>query len=214
MAIKSNPLFLLLRAIILFCLLMSPAIVLGADDDLVIANEYFDQGLNEPAIELYNQILKHDPANIEAHMKSGIVYLRTGRFSEAESKLRLAVGLDPWSAEACFHLGQALGIQKKYEEALVYFEKAIDLNPDYPSALNGLANIYLEMKMYDKALSSVKKALEMDPGLVVARCTLGEIYDAMGEYEKALDEFEASKDDPGYAAYAKGKIDEIRNKIK
>lgn len=206
--------FALLLLTIPSYLLINPATLLGKTDDLTLANKYFDLGLNELAIERYNKVIAQDPKNMEAHIKLGVIYLRTYGYPEAESKLRSAVALNPKNAEAYFYLGETFGIQKKYEEAISHFEKTVSLNPNYAKAFNNLAHIYFEKKLYDKALDTVKEALKLDPNLIAAHCTLGEIYEAIGEYEKAFNEFEISKNDPRYGGYAKSKINEIRAKIK
>ena len=51
---------------------------------------------------------------------------------------------------------------KKYEEAIIQWEKAINLNPKYYYGYNNLGSAYFEINKFDRALQNFNKALQIN----------------------------------------------------
>jgi Flp pilus assembly protein TadD len=73
-----------------------------------------------------------------AHLSLGMVFHKAGQLENALSEYRLALGLDPASAEAHNNLGVILWKRGQRQEALREFEAARRLQPDSPLALQNL----------------------------------------------------------------------------
>lgn len=79
-------------------------------------------------------------------MLQGIHYFKTGRFHEAESKLELAVNLDPNSPEIHYNLGLLYLRIKDYQNARMHALRAYELG--YP--LPGLRRKLIELNQWEK----------------------------------------------------------------
>ena len=66
---------------------------------------------------------------------------------------RLAVQLDPLSAEAYTSLGRFLYRARRYEEALPVLQRAVQLEPRSSGADNRLAGVYTALGRYAEALA-------------------------------------------------------------
>jgi tetratricopeptide (TPR) repeat protein len=80
--------------------------------------------------------------------------------------------------------------QKRYEEAIVSYERAIALNPEYATAYNNLGITYKDQKRYEEAIVSYERAIALDSNLKQAFANRGESYRLVKRYEEALKDFD------------------------
>jgi tetratricopeptide (TPR) repeat protein len=100
-----------------------------------------------------------------------------------------------------FKKGYEASINKKYDEAINYYNKAITLDPDYVDAHSNLGLIYIMKKMFDEAILELKRAIVLDPNHAGAHYNLGLAYDTQGENKKAIMEYEKTVEiNPDFAA--------------
>lgn len=59
---------------------------------------------------------------------------------------------------------------KRYEEAIVAYDKAIELKSDYAEAYAGKGNVHNFLKQYDAAIQCCDKAIELDSKYPPAYC--------------------------------------------
>jgi tetratricopeptide (TPR) repeat protein len=84
--------------------------------------EQFYSPASEPD-PYYEEALRRDPSDTKTNTALGILYLKRGRFADAEAHLRAAVNrlmrnyTDPKDGEALYYLGVALKAQGKLDEA-------------------------------------------------------------------------------------------------
>lgn len=78
--------------------------------------------------------------------------------------------------------GGILSQDKKYDDALSYFEKILSLDNQQHNAIAQIGWIYAEKENYDKAIEYVSKAIEVtgDVGIADYYFKLGRIYWKMG----------------------------------
>jgi tetratricopeptide (TPR) repeat protein len=76
--------------------------------------------------------------------------------------------------------------EKKYEAAVVDFNKAISLNPTYPASYNNRGIVYMQTNKRDSAVADFQQALSLDKNYFKAYTNLGDIYHDKGENDKAL----------------------------
>lgn len=65
-----------------------------------------------------------DPANVNAYVLEGLVYIKLGRKEEANAAYNKAIEIDPESPEPYFRIGTSYFEKKSYDTAYAYFDKA------------------------------------------------------------------------------------------
>jgi adenylate cyclase len=119
-------------------------------------------------------------------------YQRPPDVQGAEQAAREALRLEPQFSHAYYHLGRALLLQQRVDEATEAFEHILELSPDAGIAHFGLAQAYLSRGQFDNALAeSMKGAFGGAVGHFL-RCAIhaarGNREDALVELESALDQ--------------------------
>ncbi len=83
--------------------------------------------------------------------------------AKAERLLRDALNLDGESFEANFQLGRLFTFQKKYDLAILHYQKALNTNHQSADAHFNLGFIYMTQKDYDRAIESYEACLGLKP---------------------------------------------------
>jgi len=130
------------------------AIKVNATDDrlqLDIGNLFFGQERYGEAIEAYETAVRlyDDSTN---RFSLGQAYLKTGRHGDAENQFEKIIargGLE--SRNGYYGLGQAYRAQKKYDAAIVQFERAVSKDRDFYSAYTEMGYTYADAGNMDKA---------------------------------------------------------------
>lgn len=100
-----------------------------------------------------------DP-ELVATMQRAQSLLGQGSFSEAESELRKAAEKFPNKPSPWYLLGYTLHAQKKYDEALPFYEKAATFEPTKKNSLYNIACIHSIKNDPDKAFASLESAIK------------------------------------------------------
>jgi TolB-like protein/Flp pilus assembly protein TadD len=108
----------------------------------------------------------------------------------AEKASREAIRLGFETMATYYHLGRALLLQGRYDEAGAAFEYAQNLSPTSSIPTMGLAQLYLAKGDYDRALSYWLRQPDNQRKAAVNAYFGASIYAARGEKEKALAELE------------------------
>src|SRR5262249_53111914 len=140
-----------------------------------------------------------DPKFAPAHSNFGVLLCDDLKdYGKAAECFRKAIELDPNYAAAHSNLGNALGGQKKLEEAIAAYRKAIEIDPNFANAYNGLAWLLAtcpDAKFRDpkQAVALAKKAIELAPPhpgypntLGVARYRASDWIGAIATLEKSM----------------------------
>jgi serine/threonine protein kinase/Tfp pilus assembly protein PilF len=103
---------------------------------------------------------------------------------ESEKAAREAIRLQPTSAAAQYHLGRALMLQSRYQDAAVAYQRANDLGSSHYLHL-GMAQLALVQGNYDEALKY------MDAGVSAEKTTMDQywraaIYSSKGDKDKSF----------------------------
>jgi len=124
----------------------------------------------------------------------GVVYDRTGRGKQAESRFLKCIDLNPRHAAAHNYLGytwadRGINLEKAEEHIL----KALEIEPVNPAYLDSLGWAYYRQNRYKDAVEKLSKAAEMsnDPLILEhlgdAYMKLDDIGPARRAYEKSLE---------------------------
>lgn len=93
---------------------------------------------------------------------------------------------DPDNADAAHALGVVHSRARRYDEALVHFEKAFRLRPEFSQASYNLAMIHYTRKNYELARKVLELAIKTDPENVRPRHLLAKCHRKMGNLKEAL----------------------------
>ena len=125
------------------------------------ASSYMTCELFNDAIRSYKKAIFIDKSNVKAWDMLGYGYKSNGDLGKSISAFRQAIKADPKDKNANFSLGVILASEKKYKEAVPYFEQIIAFGPDengqaidivsyHKSSLRLLANCYEALKEFNK----------------------------------------------------------------
>ena len=125
------------------------------------ASSYMTCELFNDAIRSYEKAVFIDKNNVMAWDMLGYGYKSNGDLGKSMSAYRQAIKADPKDKSANFSLGVILASEKKYKEAVPYFEQIIASGPDekgqmidivsyHKSSLRLLADCYGALKEFKK----------------------------------------------------------------
>jgi tetratricopeptide (TPR) repeat protein len=118
----------------------------------------------------------------------------------------------PDHPQALSNLGLAYYEQKRYDEALLCYQRAFELNPNDAVSLEKMARIcektgqtakaiqhymdaaelFLKARNVDKTIDNWKKVADLEPTNLMAHSRLATIYDRLGRKANAVEEYVAS----------------------
>jgi tetratricopeptide (TPR) repeat protein len=166
------------------------------------ANE--SQGLYDPAIREYREVLTLDPRRPGIHFRIGRTLLARAQASgegpaavsrtEAVQEFEKELALDPTNASAAYELGEAHRRSGDLDEARRFFEAAVDHYPDFEQAQLALGRVLLSAGKPEPALAHLRKAIALNPENAVSYYQLSRAHQALGNaagQQEALAKFQA-----------------------
>lgn len=132
------------------------------------ASSYMTCELFNDAIRSYKKAVFIDKGNVRAWNMLGYGYKSNGDLGKSIYAFNQAIKADPKDKNANFSLGVILTSEKKYKEAVPYFEQIIAFGPDengqvidivsyHKSSLRLLANCYEALNEFDKEDRTLKE---------------------------------------------------------
>lgn len=130
------------------------------------ANEDRSKVLGQKARDMYEKVLKNNPANLDAKTNIAMTYIASESPMQGITLLREVISTDPNNEKALFNLG-ILSIQStQYDKAVERFQKLVSINPKHVQG-----NFYLGVALAEsgkkpeaKAAFEKAKSLSDDPG--------------------------------------------------
>ena len=117
----------------------------------------------------------------------GQVFMREGRYDQAEQAFHAAIGLAPQEAEFQISMGGLKAKQGKLDEAIPSFQKALELKPDHPLALFDLGTVYALKGDMDKAIEYFHRGERAGPPSVALFNSLAQAYEQKGQLDRAAE---------------------------
>jgi len=112
------------------------------------------------------------PESAGVHTVLGIARMNRGQLDQAIPEFQEALRVDPNSAAAHWHLGQALATRAQ-DGAIDHLRRSVELGPDNAAAQRDLVTALLRAGQYDEAVDHLRKAVPAMPDAAVAYNTLG-----------------------------------------
>ena len=124
----------------------------------------------------------------EAEKEAQIIlnYFKTGDYISAETKAKKLIKKFPDYLAIYNVLGLSLQTQKKFSEAMKYYNIAIQMNPNFFVALNNLGNTYHAMGDLKNAQHYFERAIERNPKFTHAICNLGNVKKELNNFDEAI----------------------------
>ena len=143
----------------------------------------------DKAIKAFDDAIKLDPINPQAHYNKGLVLLEKEEYEKATDEFNMAIKLKPHDPRYHYEKAVALRQLARYDEALKELDEAIKLDPNNPK-YHFEKSIVLNQKAYF-IISNTAKTMK---GKELDRSVLKEVEKY---YEKSLQEIDkVLKDDP------------------
>jgi tetratricopeptide (TPR) repeat protein len=137
------------------------------------ANELFEQGDYQRAVDYYREAVAQDPGNARTSYDLALALDRLGKIAEERQALKKAIELDSKLARAHNQLG-FLNMQAGQElEAEKELRAAVTLDPDYAEAENNLGVLCGQQGKNKEAEGLFRQATENNPRYTQAFVNLG-----------------------------------------
>lgn len=146
---------------------------LGTATDLSREDEGGDARAFDTIITLLNDVVREDPAVIDAWFMMGTQHLRHGDPAKAVEYLKRTLSLKADYDLAVFNLAQAYRRLGDDDAALAGFEHYLTLDPTDPFVRYQMGEIWLDRGDLPKAEALFRRALEIDPTVAAAKNALG-----------------------------------------
>lgn len=144
------------------------------------------------ALKVYEQALKLDPENFDAHYNMSVAYAKLENEMAAEQHLAKAAKIKPDDIDVAFLYGSTLVRVGKVKEAVGPLERVFKADPDRAGLRASLGRLYFESGDFDKARGFLKKAVREDRKNPELHYYYGECLFRLEKYDDALDEFAAA----------------------
>jgi protein O-GlcNAc transferase len=149
------------------------------------ALDHHKAGRLPEAERLYRQVCAADPNHAGGFHRLGVVAHQLGRPAAAEL-LKRAVTLQPDIAEAHNDLGNVLGAQGKFVQAVACFERAAALKPDYADAHYNRGLALGNLGRFGDAAGSFQRVLALNPQSALAHAALAATLRELGRRAEAV----------------------------
>lgn len=131
--------------------------------------ELVREGEHDAAIEELERVLAEDPDNEYAYFFLGSAHFEKGHFEKAMKAYVLALDRAPGYLGAMVHLGHALRMLGRYDQALRMGREVLARKPDDADALHLMGLVHYARGDESAAAGYLRRFLETGPELEVAQ---------------------------------------------
>lgn len=131
-------------------------------DKMVLANAYLQAKLPQVALGLYQQIVKEDPANLDAQRNLAGLLVETGKAKEAIAQLEALLQAEPNNGLVRAQLAE-LYLVTSPEKALEQYSAAAKLAPENPAHKIGMATALVKLRRFQEAVPLLRGVLDANP---------------------------------------------------
>jgi len=192
--------------------------LIQAQATMAVAEELYDHGDYDKAIEQWREAIKLDPGLAKAHYSLGIALRGKNQLTEALVELREAVRLDPRNAAAFADLGDTLQENGDLDGALSAYHSSLALVPNSALVRNNLGYVLVRKQNLDGAIAEWHEATRIDPKYPAPFGNLGEALATKGDTKGAIIAYERFLElvptDAPASAEVRQRLDKLKNGAK
>lgn len=188
--------------------------LIQAQATMAVAEELYDHGDQEKAIEQWREAIQLDPGLTKAHHSLGMALRGKDQFTEALVELRETVRLDPSNAAAFADLGDTLQENGDLDAALAAYQSSLALVPNSALVRNNLGYVLVRKMNLDGAITEWREATRIDPKYPAPFGNLGEALATKGDTKGAITAYERFLELVPADAPASAEVRQQLNKLK
>ena len=140
----------------------------------------------EKARHAYLEVIKLDPAHVEALNLIGLIDFSRRHFESAANFFAQAISISPHHFQAMQYCGVCLNELLLYKEAIGLFDRVLANNPANSEVYFHKANAFQKLKQIDKAIENYKQAILFNSEFYEAHHNCGLMYFSLNQFEEAL----------------------------
>ena len=140
----------------------------------------------EKARHAYLEVIKLDPAHVEALNLIGLIDFSRRHFESAANFFAQAISISPHHFQAMQYCGVCLNELLLYKEAIGLFDRVLANNPANSEVYFHKANSFHKLKQIDKAIENYKQAILFNSEFYEAHHNCGLMYFSLNQFEEAL----------------------------
>ncbi len=127
------------------------------------ADAAYVRGDVRAAIRLYEELIKIQPASVEARTNLGVAMARVGRYNDAVAQYNEALKRAPGNPSILLNLALAWYKQAAFDKAAVNLERLRAKHPENRQSLYLLADCYLRLGRNEDAVALLQPAYNANP---------------------------------------------------
>jgi tetratricopeptide (TPR) repeat protein len=157
-----NKLLLIMKKLFLHITLFFSLVCFSQNEQL--AEYYYDKGDFEKAKIGFEELLVSVPQNMQYFLRTIDCYQQLEQYDVAEKAIQSR--LDKYNqGNVLVELGYNFQLQKKEDEAIIYYDKAIERIKKNPNEVYAIAASFEKKVLLEKALKSYQTATDREPNL-------------------------------------------------
>lgn len=164
------------------------------DEHLWAVVDFVNRAQCEASFNEIEKFANQHPENSYAQKILGNALFHKGRLTEAESRYRSALDIEPNNIDLMYDLSIALYYQARLTEAMNSLKTVLNMDPEYSAAHYRLGLIYYHLGQHEEAAEHLQKCTTLTPDFVMSHYHLGVVYSKMGKVEEAIQEFDQQLD--------------------
>jgi superkiller protein 3 len=154
---------------------------------LNFAEQQYQNGQFEEALETVSECVSADPNMPEAYLLSGRALLAQKQFRKATSELTKAVELDEKLDSGWYWLGVAAEARENYQQAQTCYAKAMSLRPEDIDYILAAAEVYFAQDRKDDAVRLLEEKIARMPNEISLKVTCADFLWQMGNDQQAIE---------------------------
>jgi protein O-mannosyl-transferase len=139
---------------------------------MAMGTSLMKKGDLDGAINNFQEALKIEPENINAHVSMGLALGYKRNFDGAITHFRAAIKINPRIPEIYNSLAVALAYTGRTDEAIAQLNKALEINPRFAKAHNTWGVMLAKSGKMEEGIDHLRKAIEIDPEYTEAKNNL------------------------------------------
>jgi len=135
----------------------------SAEFFVLVGQGYAKQEDDSHAVPILQRAIQINSQVLEAHSTAGLIYLRRGKFADAEKEFRQELKVNPSDLTTDANLAFVLTLEQKNNEALSLLKSILQVQPDSAEAHYTLAKLLATQGELELAFEHAQTAVQLSP---------------------------------------------------